>query len=47
LFRLLSIPRIPCRCCDEYILTRTKSPPHLPEYLIEDGYLKLVKVRAK
>ena len=25
LFRLLSIPRIPCRCCDEYILTRTKS----------------------
>jgi hypothetical protein len=23
---LLSIPRIPCRCCDEYILTRTKSP---------------------
>lgn len=24
LFGLLSIPRIPCRCCDEYILTRTK-----------------------
>lgn len=31
LFGLLSIPRILCRCCDESILTRTKSVSYHPK----------------